>query len=123
VTASPVILDPAVIEVMLREAVSGARSYVELSRCAKGLVERLRDKGVLVSLLDEDGESMIVYGGDGSGGAMSLCGYWGEFGATSNVVCNGRSFVVVEAGPPEFGESGAGGSDRCAGGKELISGA
>jgi hypothetical protein len=100
------ILDPFAIEVMLREAVSGARSYMELSSNMKGFAERLRGNGVLVSLLDEDGESMVVYGGDGPGGAVSLYGYWGEFGAISDVVFNGRSLAGLAAEAPGGSERG-----------------
>lgn len=63
----------------------------------KGLAQRLQGEGLLVSLLDEDGEIMIVYGGDGPGGAVSLYGYWGELGAVSNVVHGGQSLASVGA--------------------------
>lgn len=101
--APSLIMDPFVIALMLREAVSCAHSYVELSSHMKSFVEKLRSEGVFVSLLDEDGESMIVYGGGESGGALSLYGYWGESGALSDVVYNGRSIAGAKPGPAECG--------------------
>ncbi len=61
----------------------------------KDLATRLGAMGVVCSLLDEDGEGMIVYGAKGV--SLSLYGYWSDDGATSAVVFNGQLMADVES--------------------------